>query len=141
MVVVWQLTGEHAQRQQRALELIGLAFLGLALYILVQSSYSLLTEAHPDRSPIGTAWVSATVLAMLLLAAGKARVGRRLGNPVLQTEARVTLVDAYLAAAVLVGLLLNAALDWWWADPAAALVIVYYAAHEGRAARAAARSG
>lgn len=85
--------------------------------------------------------MSATVLAMLLLAAGKARVGRRLGNPVLQTEARVTLVDAYLAAAVLVGLLLNAALDWRWADPAAALVIVYYAAHEGRAARAAARSG
>jgi divalent metal cation (Fe/Co/Zn/Cd) transporter len=50
---------------------------------------------------------------------------------VLQTEARVTLIDALLAAAVLFGLILNATLDWWWADPAAAFVIVYYGVREG----------
>ena len=41
-----------------------------------------------------------------------------------------------LAAAVLVGLLLNARLHWWWADPVAGLVIVGYAVAEGRAALA-----
>jgi hypothetical protein len=40
------------------------------------------------------------------------------------TEARVTLVDAYLAASVVLGLVLNAVFCWWWADPIAALVIV-----------------
>jgi divalent metal cation (Fe/Co/Zn/Cd) transporter len=50
---------------------------------------------------------------MLLLAAGKARTGRALGNPVLRTEGRVTLVDGILATAVLLGLVLNAALGWW----------------------------
>lgn len=65
---------------------------------------------------------------------GKLRTGRALGNPVLRTEARVTLIDAYLAAAVLLGLALNAALGWWLADPAAGLVIVYYAAREARQA-------
>jgi divalent metal cation (Fe/Co/Zn/Cd) transporter len=71
---------------------------------------------------------------MLALAAGKARTGRALDNRVLQTEGRVTLIDGYLAAAVLLGLLANAALQWWWADPVAGLVIVYYGLREGREA-------
>jgi divalent metal cation (Fe/Co/Zn/Cd) transporter len=53
---------------------------------------------------------------------------------VLETEARVTIIDGLLAVAVLVGLVLNAGLGWWWADPLAALVIVYYGLREGRAA-------
>jgi divalent metal cation (Fe/Co/Zn/Cd) transporter len=69
---------------------------------------------------------------MFALAAGKRATGRALGNRVLQTEARVTLIDGLLAAAVLTGLILNAALGWWWADPAAAFVIVYYGLREGR---------
>jgi len=44
----------------------------------------------------------------------------------------VTLIDGLLAAAVLVGLVLNTALGWWWADPAAGYVLVYYAAREVR---------
>lgn len=39
-------------------------------------------------------------------------------NPVLRTEGRVTLVDAYLAGAVLVGLVLNALLGWVVGRPA-----------------------
>jgi divalent metal cation (Fe/Co/Zn/Cd) transporter len=65
---------------------------------------------------------------MFALAAGKARTGRALDNPVPVTEGRVTLIDGILAAAVLLGLTLNTALSWWWADPAARYVLVYYAA-------------
>lgn len=68
---------------------------------------------------------------MVGLALGKRRTGAQLRNPVLQTEAKVTLIDALLAAAVLVRLLLNALLGWWWADPLAGLVIVYYGFREG----------
>jgi divalent metal cation (Fe/Co/Zn/Cd) transporter len=71
---------------------------------------------------------------MFGLAAGKARTGAALDNPVLRSEGRVTAVDGILAVAVLVGLLLNSALGWWWADPAAGLVLVYYAAREAREA-------
>jgi divalent metal cation (Fe/Co/Zn/Cd) transporter len=53
---------------------------------------------------------------------------------VLTTEARVTLIDAALAGAVLIGVGLNALFGWWWADPLAGLVIVYYGLKEGRAA-------
>jgi divalent metal cation (Fe/Co/Zn/Cd) transporter len=73
-------------------------------------------------------------MVMLALAAGKSRTGRAMGNPVFETEARVTLIDGYLAAAVLDGLVLNAAAGRWWADPLAGLVIVVYGAREGWAA-------
>ena len=69
---------------------------------------------------------------MVALAAGKARTGRALENPVLRTEGRVTLIDGILATAVLLGLVLNAALGWWRADPAAGYVLVFSAARECR---------
>jgi divalent metal cation (Fe/Co/Zn/Cd) transporter len=68
---------------------------------------------------------------MLLLALGKRLTGLQLQNAVLLTEGQVTLVDAYLAGAVLVGLALNALFGWWWADPLASLVIVFYGLREG----------
>jgi len=74
------------------------------------------------------------MVAMLLLAWGKLITGRALGNPVLIAESRVTLIDAALAMAVLIGVGLNALLGWWWSDPLAGLVIVGYAIAEGRAA-------
>jgi divalent metal cation (Fe/Co/Zn/Cd) transporter len=80
---------------------------------------------------VGIAWLAVAVIVMLALAAGKARTGRALGSAVLETKARVTLIDGYLAAAVLAGLVLNAAAGWWWADPLAGLVIVVYGLREG----------
>lgn len=47
------------------------------------------------------------------------------------TEARATLIDALLAAGVLLALLADALLGFAWADPAAALTITYYAVREG----------
>ena len=131
VVVVWQLRGGGKAHERHALRLIGVAFLALAVYVLVQSVRTLVGQAHPATSPFGTAWLTATVVVMLLLAWGKHRTGKQLDNPVLLTEARVMLVDAYLAAAVLVGVTLNALLGWWWADPLAGLVIVYYGIREG----------
>jgi divalent metal cation (Fe/Co/Zn/Cd) transporter len=89
---------------------------------------------RPHHSALGIAWLALTALAMFALAYGKASTGRALGNRVLETEARVTVIDGLLAVAVLVGLVLNAVFSWWWADPLAAFVIVYYGLREGRAA-------
>jgi divalent metal cation (Fe/Co/Zn/Cd) transporter len=131
-VVIWELSGTGAERQRRALHLIGYAFAALAVYLLIQSTVVLITGYHPRHSLLGIAWTAVTGLAMFVLAAGKARTGRALDNPVLRTEGRVTTIDGILALAVLLGLILNAAAGWWWADPAAGYVLVYYAAREVR---------
>lgn len=133
VVVVWELSGVGAARQRRALRLIGAAFAALALYLAVQSTVVLATGFHPHHSPAGIVWTAVTAVVMFALAFGKARTGVALGNPVLATEGRVTLVDGILAAAVLAGLMLNAAAGWWWADPLAGYVLVFYAAREVRA--------
>lgn len=134
VVVVWELSGTDsgtgAERQRRALRLICGAFGLLAVYLAMQSTVVLATGFHPHTSTGGIVWTAVTALVMFALAAGKARTGAALGNPVLATEGRVTLVDGLLAVAVLVGLLLNAGPGWWWADPAAGYVLVGYAARE-----------
>ena len=131
-VVLWELSGTGEDRQRRALRLIGAAFVGLAIYLVVQSVVVLATGTRPHHSPLGIAWTAITAAVMFLLAAAKSRTGQALGNPVLQTEGRVTFIDGLLATAVLIGLALNAAVGWWWADPLAGFVIVYYALREAR---------
>jgi divalent metal cation (Fe/Co/Zn/Cd) transporter len=130
IIVVSQLTGVDAHRERRALRLMAAAFFALAIYILVQSSYVLAVQLRPSPSPGGMAWLALTVAVMLALAYGKHTMGEKLANPVLSTEARVTVIDAILAFAVLVGLALNASVGWWWADPMASLVIAYYGFRE-----------
>lgn len=131
-VVIWELSGTGEERQRRGLRLIGYAFAVLAAYLLVQSTVALAAGYHPRHSLLGIIWTAMTAAVMFLLAAGKAQTGRALDNPVLRTEGRVTMVDAILAAAVLLGLTLNATLGWWQADPAAGYVLVYYAVREIR---------
>ena len=132
-VVIWELSGTGGeQRQRRGLRLIGYAFAALAAYLLVQSTVVLVAGYHPRHSVPGIIWTAMTAAVMFTLAAGKARTGAALSNPVLQTEGRVTLIDGILAAAVLAGLVLNAGPGWWWADPAAGYVLVFYAAREVR---------
>jgi divalent metal cation (Fe/Co/Zn/Cd) transporter len=126
-VVIWELSGTGEERRRRALKLIGVGFALLAVYLLVQSTGALAAGLRPHHSPLGIGWTAVTAAVMFTLAAGKTRTGAALDNPVLKTEGRVTLIDGLLAAAVLLGLLLNSLAGLWWADPAAGYVLVYYA--------------
>ena len=112
-VVIWELSGTGEDRQRRGLRLIGCAFTALAIYLLVQSTVVLVTGYHPRHSVLGIIWTAITAAAMFALAAGKARTGAALDNPVLLTEGRVTVIDGILACAVLLGLILNAVAGWW----------------------------
>ena len=130
LVVVRELRGETDN--PKAVRLIGVAFLLLAIYVSLQTVVTLVAGVRPDDSPLGIAWLAATTVVMFGLAAGKARVGRAANHALLQAEAKVTMVDGALAAAILLGLVLNAAVGWWWADLAAGMVLVAYGVKEGR---------
>ena len=100
---------------------IHLAFVALLLLALVTWEHT-----RADR------WLVASAV-VFGLAAGKSHTGRALGNPVLSAEAKVTVVDGALAAGILAGLVLNAAVGWWWADIAAGAILVVYGLREGLA--------
>jgi divalent metal cation (Fe/Co/Zn/Cd) transporter len=131
-VVLWELADVSQERQRRAMRIIGFAFVGLALYLSIQSTLVLIVGFRPHHSPIGIAWTAVTAGVMFGLALGKARTGAALANPVLKAEGRITMIDGILATAVLIGLILNAVAGWWWADPLAGYVLLYYAIREAR---------
>ena len=132
IVVLWELAELNQERQRRAMRLLGFAFVGLAVYLGIQSTIVLVVGFRPHHSPLGIAWTAVTVLVMFGLAFGKARTGAALKNAVLRAEGRITMIDGILATAVLCGLVLNAVAGWWWADPLAGYVLLYYAVREAR---------
>ena len=131
-IVIRQITGS-TRSQASALRLLAFAFIATAAYVTAQVVWVVVGDSHPDPSPLAIGWNAATVVVMAALASGKGRVGAALDHPVIKTEARVTLVDAWLAGAILAGLVLNRAFGWWWADPLSSLVVVAYAIREARA--------
>ena len=54
---------------------------------------------------------------MPALGVAKRRLGARLDSAATAGEGTQNLLCAYLAAAVLAGLLANTLLGWWWLDP------------------------
>ena len=103
----------------------------LAVYVLVDSARTLVTQAQPRESMVGIALALGSLVVMPVLARAKRRVAAQLGSSALTAEARQTQLCTYLSAILLVGLLLNAVFGWWWADPAAALAMVPLIGYEG----------
>ena len=89
---------------------------------LVTSIRALAGAQQPDSSDVGSVRVALTRRGDRDLPGGRqaTRSARGLADAVLTAEAKVTLIVALFAAAVLLGLLANAWLDRDSADPAAA---------------------
>jgi len=137
LVVLWLFAAPRAgsaEAEARAQKLIAMSFYVLAAYIGAEAVRSLIGGHHPEVSWVGIGLSGVTLLTMPPLAAAKARVAERLGSSATKSESRQTMLCAYLSAALLVGLGLNAVAGWWWADPLTALVIAAVAVREGREA-------
>ena len=131
--VAWQFTASDPKRRERvALRVIAWSFFALAAYVAVEAVRGLLGAGEAERSPVGIVLVAVSVLVMPLLSFAQRRAGRELGSATAVADSQQTLLCTYLSAAVLVGLVLNAALGWWWADPVAGLVLAVLAVREGR---------
>lgn len=131
--VAWQFTASDPKRRERvALRVIAWSFFALAAYVAVEAVRGLLGAGEAERSPVGIVLVAVSVLVMPFLSFAQRRAGRELGSATAVADSQQTLLCTYLSAAVLVGLVLNAALGWWWADPVAGLVLAVLAVREGR---------
>ncbi len=131
VVVVWELRGSGRRREHRAVRAIGVAYLVVAVYVLIDAANALRVGNRPEASPLGMVLLAATVVVMLGLGWAKLRVGRALDNPTVRADGRFSIVDGSLAGAVLLGLVLTAVLGWWWADAILAIVIALVAFREG----------
>lgn len=135
IIIVWRFTGSrllsHAA-EERAQKLVAIQFFLLAPYVTVEAIHKLVTGEHPQTSWLGIALTASSLIGMPFLGIAKRRLADQLGSVATRGEGTQNLLCAYLAAAVLVGLLGNTLFGLWWLDPVAALVIAAVAVKEGR---------
>ncbi len=117
--------------ERRALRMVGICFLLLALYITYESGADLWFKRAPAHSVPGIILACVSLAVMPILAKAKRKIGRELNSVAMQADAKQTDFCVYLSAILVGGLVLNALFNLWWADPAAALVMVPLIAREG----------
>ena len=138
-VLLWRLyaerRGSHVEKiERRALWMVGVSFLLLAVYVAYDSVTTLIQRKEPERSLIGILLAIVSLIVMPFLARAKRKAAANLNSAALQADSRQTSLCAYLSAILVGGLALNATVGWWWADPFAALVMVPIIASEGKEA-------
>ena len=137
VVIVWRFTGSRTlseAAERKAQKLVAVQFFILAPYVSIEAVRTLVNGSHADESMVGIALAGSSVVVMPLLGRAKQRIGSRIGSSATASEGKQNLLCAYLAAALLVGLLGNALFGAWWLDPVVALLIAYVAVQEGREA-------
>ncbi len=148
-MLLWRLLVEQRggsievveQAERRASWVTATGLFALAVYIVADSAFSLLTQSRPEASWWGVGLAMAAASIMPLLWQGKLRVAKQIGSAALKADAACSVTCAYMSLTLLAGLLLNRLFGWWWADPLAALVLIYFLVQEGREALHEARTG
>lgn len=137
VVIVWRFTGSRVfseAAETRAQKLVAIQFFVLAPYVAVESVRALVNGDRPDETLIGILLAAGSVVFMPMLGIAKQRIADQLGSAATKGEGRQNMLCAYLAGALLVGLLGNALAGAWWLDPTVGLLIAFVAVKEGREA-------
>jgi divalent metal cation (Fe/Co/Zn/Cd) transporter len=136
-IIVWRFSGHRIfsdAAEMRAQKLVAIQFFLLAPYVGFESIRALIAGEHADVSWLGIVLSASSVVVMPYLGIAKQRLANQLGSPATKGEGRQNILCAYLAGALLVGLLGNALMGAWWLDPAVGLLIAVLAVKEGREA-------
>ena len=124
VVAIWYIADHHQDRRSlRALRMVAVAFVVLAVYLFAASAYAIVGREVADSSPWGIAYLVVTAGVMFGLARVKVVTARAANSAPLRAEASMTFLDGCLATGILTALVLNAAFGLWWADPAAAALV------------------
>jgi divalent metal cation (Fe/Co/Zn/Cd) transporter len=134
VVIVWRFSGRRVfshTAEVRAQKLVAIQFFLLAPYVAYESITALIDGDRAEVSWPGIGLAVGSVVLMPLLGIAKQRLADQLGSAATAGEGRQNMLCAYLAGALLVGLLGNAAAGAWWLDPLVGLLIVAVAVKEG----------
>lgn len=138
VLLVWRFHAEgrgHIERAERAEaraeRLAGLAFLAIALYLVVQSIRTLAGTGHSETTAFGIAEAAAALAVLPFLARAKYVLALRIGSRALRADSMLTASGVALSAVALAALVAHSAFGWGWADPAGALAIAGILAWQG----------
>ena len=133
-IIIWRFTGNRIlsnAAERKAQKLVAIQFFILAPYVGFEAIKALVTGEHSDVSWLGIGLSASSLVIMPLLGIAKQRLADQLGSAATKGEGRQNMLCAYLAGALLLGLLGNAFVGAWWLDPAVGLLIAVVAVREG----------
>jgi divalent metal cation (Fe/Co/Zn/Cd) transporter len=133
-IIIWRFTGSRVFSQRaehRAQKLVAIQFFILAPYVAIESIRTLADGHHADVSLLGIGLSVFSLVTMPLLGIAKQRIADEIGSAATKGEGRQNILCAYLAGALLVGLVGNAAVGAWWLDPVVGRLIAGVAVKEG----------
>jgi divalent metal cation (Fe/Co/Zn/Cd) transporter len=123
--------GRNHGREHAARRIVGAVLLIVAAWVGGEAIHALVDARSPTRSYPAVVLACVSLVMLPVLSTVKFRLARRLGSGALRADGVLSAAGAALAAAVLLGLLLNDTLGWGWADPAAAVCIAAAMIAEG----------
>ena len=134
LVIVWRFSGARIHSdaaEARAQKFVAIQFFLLVPFVVYEALDKLITSEQPAVSWVGIVLTASSLIGMPLLGVAKRRLANTLGSAATRGEGTQNLLCAYLAGAVMLGLLGNALFGFWWLDPAAALVVAAVSVREG----------
>jgi len=134
IVLIWRMSGARVFSQDaenRAQRLVAIQFFLLAPYVAFESVRSLVNADRPEETLLGIGLATASVIVMPILGIAKQRLADEIGSAATSGEGRQNMLCAYLAGALLVGLLANLLFGAWWLDAVVGLLIAGVAIKEG----------
>lgn len=138
-ILLWRLYVEAGgaslervkQAEKRAAWVVGVALLALAVYIVGMAGYDLWTRTGSKSSMLGLGLAIASGIIMPYLSRAKKAIGTQIGSKALRADGSCSIVCAYMAWTLIVGLILTALVGWWWLNALAGLALVYFVVKEG----------
>lgn len=138
-ILLWRLYVEASgtslervkQAEKHASWVVGVALIALAIYIVLMAGYGLWTRTGSESSMLGLALAIASGIIMPYLSRAKKSIGARIGSKALRADGSCSIVCAYMAWTLIVGLILTTLVGWWWLNALAGLALVYFVVKEG----------
>ena len=135
VIIIWRFTGSRVLSQtaeHRAQKLVAVQFFLLAPVRRGRVG-ARAGRRRARRRQRARAWRSrcSSLITMPLLGIAKQRIADQIGSAATKGEGRQNVLCAYLAGALLVGLVGNALVGAWWLDPVVGLLIAAVAVKEG----------
>jgi divalent metal cation (Fe/Co/Zn/Cd) transporter len=119
-VLLWRIRNESSPRaeaiERRAAAISAVLLVLLCLYIVASAGIGIAQKIDPEQSVLGLVVSASAVLLMPLLARWKRRVNVELQSAALRADIAETSACGYMAAIVVIGVLLNRFLNIWWIE-------------------------
>jgi divalent metal cation (Fe/Co/Zn/Cd) transporter len=138
-VLLWRLFIEmKGQSIERVLKtekiaswVVGIALILLSVYIIISVIYNLINHNMAEASPLGIVLAIIAGIIMPMIALSKRKIGDAIGSRSLKADGYCSMVCAYMAWVLLIGVVFTALFKWWWIDSIISLAFVYFVVKEG----------